>query len=44
MREVQYLLWEKFRVGILHPRQESLVGVIEVKDQAVSTSGDYYRF
>jgi thiamine biosynthesis lipoprotein len=39
-----FALGKKFRVGILHPRQESLVGLIEVKDQAVSTSGDYYRF
>ena len=39
-----FALGKKFRVGVMHPRQESLVGVIEVKNQAVSTSGDYYRF
>lgn len=39
-----YALGKKFRVGILHPRQKSVVGVVEVEDQAVSTSGDYYRF
>lgn len=39
-----YALGKKFRVGILHPRQKSIVGIVEVKDQAVSTSGDYYRF
>ncbi len=39
-----FALGKIFRVGILHPRQESLIGLVEVKDQAVSTSGDYYRF
>ena len=39
-----YALGRTFRVGILHPRQESLIGIVEVKNQAVSTSGDYYRY
>ncbi len=39
-----YALGKAFRVGILHPRHSSIIGVIEVKDQAVSTSGDYFRY
>lgn len=36
---------EGFPVGIKHPRQEDgLIGVINLKDEAVSTAGDYERF
>jgi thiamine biosynthesis lipoprotein len=34
----------EWRVGIQSPRGESLVGVLVLKNQAVSTSGDYRRF
>ncbi len=34
-----------FPVGIRHPRQEgSLLTVVELKDEAISTAGDYERF
>lgn len=34
-----------WRVGIQHPRrQNALIGVIEIKDQSVVTSGDYQQF
>ena len=34
-----------FPVGIRHPRQEGgLIAVIDLKDEAVSTAGDYERF
>ncbi|MDH5348333.1 MAG: FAD:protein FMN transferase [Nitrospira sp.] len=34
-----------FPVGIRHPRQEgSLLAVVELKDEAISTAGDYERF
>jgi thiamine biosynthesis lipoprotein len=34
-----------WRVGIRHPREEgALMGVVEVMDQAVVSSGDYERF
>jgi thiamine biosynthesis lipoprotein len=35
----------EWRVGIRHPRQEeSLVGLVAVRDKAVVTSGDYQRY
>lgn len=34
-----------FPVGIKHPRQEgALIAVIDLKDEAISTAGDYERF
>ncbi|MEL4106652.1 FAD:protein FMN transferase [Oscillospiraceae bacterium WX1] len=33
-----------WRVGIRHPRNEGLIGAVEVINQAVVTSGDYERF
>lgn len=34
-----------FHVGIRHPREEDvLIAVIELKDEAISTAGDYERF
>ncbi|OQW33896.1 MAG: hypothetical protein A4E19_19185 [Nitrospira sp. SG-bin1] len=34
-----------FPVGIRHPRQEgTLIAVIDVRDEAISTAGDYERF
>lgn len=34
-----------FPVGIRHPRQEgTLIAMIELKDEAISTAGDYERF
>ena len=34
-----------FAVGIKHPRQEgALIAVIDLKDEAISTAGDYERF
>jgi len=34
-----------FPVGIRHPRrEETLIGVIDLKDEAISTAGDYERF
>ena len=34
-----------FAVGIRHPRQEgALIAVIDLKDEAISTAGDYERF
>ncbi len=33
-----------WRIGIRHPRQEGILGVIEVTDKAVATSGDYERY
>ena len=36
---------ESWRIGIRHPRDRAdLLGVIELKDQAVATSGDYENF
>ncbi len=35
----------KWRIGIEHPRKKgAFIGVIELQDEAVSTSGDYERF
>ena len=34
----------EWRIGIQSPRGESVVGVLVLKNQAVSTSGDYRRF
>ncbi|MDI3543704.1 MAG: FAD:protein transferase [Candidatus Atribacteria bacterium] len=37
--------WGKqVKVGIRHPRQEKLLGYVVIENEAVSTSGDYYRF
>jgi thiamine biosynthesis lipoprotein len=34
-----------FPVGIKHPRQEGgLIGIFDLKDEAISTAGDYERF
>lgn len=33
-----------WRIGIRHPRQEGILGVIEVTEKAVATSGDYERY
>jgi thiamine biosynthesis lipoprotein len=33
-----------WRVGIRHPRQDGLIGVVEVAGKAVVTSGDYERY
>jgi thiamine biosynthesis lipoprotein len=36
---------KKWRIGIQHPREgESLIAVIELKDKAIATSGDYERY
>ncbi len=34
----------KTKVGIRHPRQEKLLGYVVIENEAISTSGDYYRF
>ncbi len=35
----------KWRIGIQHPRKkDAFIGIIELNDEAVSTSGDYERF
>lgn len=39
-----FALGKETKVGVRHPRQEKLLGYITIKDEAVSTSGDYYRF
>jgi len=33
-----------WRIGIRHPRQDGILGVIEVTEKAVATSGDYERY
>lgn len=35
---------EPWKIGIRNPRGEGVIGVLEVSDQAVVTSGDYERF
>ncbi|HOQ67083.1 MAG TPA: FAD:protein FMN transferase [Candidatus Atribacteria bacterium] len=39
-----FALGKETKVGVRHPREETLLGYIIIKDEAVSTSGDYYRF
>ncbi|HXL01693.1 MAG TPA: FAD:protein FMN transferase [Candidatus Atribacteria bacterium] len=39
-----FVLGKETKVGIRHPRQEKLLGYVVIKNEAVSTSGDYYRF
>ncbi len=39
-----YSLGRNTVVGIIHPREDSLIGSLNIRDQAVSTSGDYYRY
>ncbi|MBI5181380.1 MAG: FAD:protein FMN transferase [Nitrospirae bacterium] len=35
----------RWRIGIRHPRKkDAFIGIIELEDEAVSTSGDYERF
>ncbi len=35
----------KWRIGIQHPRKkDAFIGIIDLEDEAVSTSGDYERF
>ncbi len=38
------MLGKEIKAGVRHPREEKLLGYIIIKDEAVSTSGDYYRF
>ena len=33
-----------WRIGIQHPRKSGLLGVVELRDAAITTSGDYERF
>ena len=33
-----------WRIGIQHPRENGLLGVVELRDAAITTSGDYERF
>ena len=33
-----------WRIGIKHPRKEGMFGVVELRNTAVATSGDYERF
>ena len=33
-----------WRIGVKHPRHEGIVGLVELKDGAIVTSGDYERF
>ncbi len=35
---------KKWRIGVRNPRKNSLIGVLTLRDKAVATSGDYYRF
>lgn len=39
-----FALGKEIKAGVRHPREEKLLGYIIIKDEAVSTSGDYYRF
>jgi len=33
-----------WRIGIQHPRESGILGVVQLEDMAVATSGDYERF
>jgi thiamine biosynthesis lipoprotein len=33
-----------WRIGIQHPRENRILGVVELRDAAITTSGDYERF
>lgn len=33
-----------WRIGIRHPRKEGIIETVEIKDNAMSTSGDYEKF
>jgi thiamine biosynthesis lipoprotein len=33
-----------WRIGIQHPRKQGVLGVVELQDAAITTSGDYERF
>lgn len=33
-----------WRIGVQHPRENGLLGVVELQDGAITTSGDYERF
>lgn len=33
-----------WRIGIMHPRKDELLGALTVSDKAVATSGDYQKF
>jgi thiamine biosynthesis lipoprotein len=35
---------ESWRIGLKHPRQDGLLGVLSLRDGSVATSGDYQRF
>ncbi|MFH1753889.1 MAG: FAD:protein FMN transferase [Candidatus Omnitrophota bacterium] len=35
---------KEWRVGVRNPRDDSLIGALSLRDAAVATSGDYYRF
>jgi len=35
---------EKWRVGIMHPRENKVAAMIELSDQIMSTSGDYEQY
>ncbi len=35
---------QAWRIGLKHPRQSGFLGVLELENQAVATSGDYQRF
>jgi len=39
-----YAMGTTWRIGIKNPRREGILKIINVKDRAVSTSGDYERF
>ena len=33
-----------WRIGVKHPREEGILAIVDLKDMAVATSGDYERF
>ncbi len=35
---------KEWRIGVRNPRKDSIIGVLALRDKAVATSGDYYRF